>query len=192
MRRLYPFVLAVVVACGGGDDDDGAGPDADIPEGHCGDPVSDSRMDGMVEAHNVVRATATPAPDPALPPVCWSAALEAAAQEWASNCIMAHDPDSSQGENWAAWSAANDRTSQQIVGMWVDDEGPDYDYDAHTCNGGDALGCGHYTQIVWRDTAEIGCALQVCPNGLEDWADGREIWICRYMDPGNWFGERPY
>jgi pathogenesis-related protein 1 len=44
--------------------------------------------------------------------------------------------------------------------------------------------CGHYTQIVWRDTTSVGCAAQSCPQG--------EIWVCDYSPPGNYVGQHPY
>lgn len=43
---------------------------------------------------------------------------------------------------------------------------------------------GHYTQIVWRDTREVGCA--VARNGSDDFL------VCRYWPAGNWMGERPF
>jgi len=44
--------------------------------------------------------------------------------------------------------------------------------------------CGHYTQIVWRDTKQVGCGV------ARD--NRREIWVCNYDPPGNWVGHRPY
>ena len=46
------------------------------------------------------------------------------------------------------------------------------------------FGSGHYTQIVWRSTVEVGCA--VARSGLH------EVWVCRYSPPGNVVGQRPY
>ena len=43
---------------------------------------------------------------------------------------------------------------------------------------------GHYTQVVWRDTREVGCA--VARNGRDDFL------VCRYWPAGNWMGERPF
>jgi pathogenesis-related protein 1 len=44
--------------------------------------------------------------------------------------------------------------------------------------------CGHYTQIVWRNTKAVGCA--VGGKGA------REVWVCDYDPPGNYVGQRPY
>ena len=43
---------------------------------------------------------------------------------------------------------------------------------------------GHYTQIVWRDTREVGCA--VASDGREDFL------VCRYWPSGNWMGQVPF
>jgi hypothetical protein len=43
---------------------------------------------------------------------------------------------------------------------------------------------GHYTQVVWRDTREVGCA--VARNTRDDFL------VCRYWPSGNWMGERPF
>jgi pathogenesis-related protein 1 len=51
-----------------------------------------------------------------------------------------------------------------------------------SCNGV----CGHYTQIVWRTSINLGCALQDCP-GL---TYGNTI-VCDYGPGGNG-GGAPY
>ena len=48
-----------------------------------------------------------------------------------------------------------------------------------------ASGCGHYTQVIWRNTQRVGCGVAVCPNGAE-------IWTCNYDPPGNYLGQNPY
>ena len=39
----------------------------------------------------------------------------------------------------------------------------------------------HYTQIIWPDTREVGCALAT--------VNGRDALVCRYSPPGNIFGQ---
>jgi pathogenesis-related protein 1 len=38
--------------------------------------------------------------------------------------------------------------------------------------------CGHYTQIVWPSTEEVGCGMAVCPSL-------GQVWACRYRPRGN-------
>ena len=171
--------LGVLTACGPSEDD--------------GDGPLDPRMNGMVEAHNAVRASAEPTPTPALEPLVWSRALEEDAADYAAKCIWDHDiallTQLEQGENLAAWSEADFASDQDAVDGWAS-EIAFYDYDANTCVPGEQ--CGHYTQVVWRETREVGCAVAACPNGLDGWPEGREIWVCRYSPPGNYVGEKPY
>ena len=50
---------------------------------------------------------------------------------------------------------------------------------------GDWRDVGHYTQIIWRDTIEVGCA-----GALG--SDGRYRYVCRYNPPGNYYGRLVY
>ena len=43
---------------------------------------------------------------------------------------------------------------------------------------------GHYTQVVWRDTKEVGCAIA---RGNQD-----DFLVCRYWPAGNWIGQIAY
>lgn len=44
---------------------------------------------------------------------------------------------------------------------------------------------GHFSQIVWRATTQVGCATQQCSGGLSG-ADGvpPSFTVCNYMPPG--------
>ena len=46
-------------------------------------------------------------------------------------------------------------TPAQVVDAWAS-EAPGYDYKTNSCR---AATCGHYTQMVWRNTHEVGCAV---------------------------------
>jgi uncharacterized protein YkwD len=131
----------------------------------------------MLAAHNAVRARLK------LPPLKWSERLAGVSQQWASTLVargqFVHNPDSSYGENLFAVTGAA-AAPAQVVKAWAS-EARNYDYRGNKCRAGQ---CGHYTQIVWRDTSEVGCG--VARGG------GREVWVCNYDPPGNWVGERPY
>ena len=45
---------------------------------------------------------------------------------------------------------------------------------------GNWIDVGHYTQIIWKDTQEVGCALT---NN-----DQNDVLVCRYLPSGNWRG----
>ena len=43
---------------------------------------------------------------------------------------------------------------------------------------------GHYTQLMWRDTGRVGCAVAA--------GEQYEILVCRYRTAGNVVGEEPF
>ena len=61
-------------------------------------------------------------------------------------------------------------------------EKKDYNYNKNKCKSG-AM-CGHYTQIVWKNTTKVGCAQIEC--------GGMITWVCNYDPPGNYVGQKPY
>lgn len=130
----------------------------------------------MLDAQNVIRARV------GVPPLIWSAALAEAAQDWADYLVAAgaffHSPDNRYGENLYAISGGA-ASLNDVVSAWAS-ESAGYDVRSDACTGV----CGHYTQIVWRTTRELGCAVA---TDVE-----REVWVCEYDPPGNYVGFRPY
>ncbi|MCI5139186.1 MAG: hypothetical protein D3922_12405, partial [Candidatus Electrothrix sp. AR1] len=56
-----------------------------------------------------------------------------------------------------------------------------YDYATNSCHSV----CGHYTQVVWRSTKEVGCGMASCN-------DKAQLWVCQYNPRGNMLGQKPY
>ncbi len=146
-------------------------------------PISAAAAE-FLAAHNTVRAAvATPTP---LPPLTYSATLEASAQAWVNNlkntqaCALVHS-GGPYGENlFAGWGATF--TPTQVVNSWTAEKAF-YNYASNSCATGKV--CGHYTQIAWRNTTQIGCAQAICPSGTQ-------VWACQYSPPGNYVGQLPY
>lgn len=142
-----------------------------------------SRLDAvtiqeMLRAHNQVRSQRE------LPPLRWSLRLEALAHEWAVHLselgALEHDHTRRVGQNlFASWGSTS--RPAFVVSKWAD-ESKDYDERRFRCASGHA--CGHFTQLIWRDTREVGC-------GVARRGDG-EYWVCYYSPPGNFIGEHPY
>jgi pathogenesis-related protein 1 len=130
----------------------------------------------MVVLHNAVRTrVGTRA-------LKWSGDLASVAQQWADHLIesgqFAHSHNPKYGENLYEIEGGV-ATPADVVRAWAE-EVRDYDYSSNSCRGV----CGHYTQIVWGDTREVGCAVAR--------AGRREVWACEYDPPGNWVGRKPY
>ena len=140
-------------------------------------------LKGMTDAHNRYRQKT------GVPNLVWDANLASYAQQWANylkstkNCGMQHRPRSGTyaqkyGEN-LAWSSGRHMSPYDVVKMWYD-EISDYNYSNNSCRSV----CGHYTQVVWKKSKRVGCALATCGRA--------EVWACNYYPPGNYIGEKPY
>ncbi|PON86804.1 Cysteine-rich secretory protein, allergen V5/Tpx-1-related [Trema orientale] len=110
--------------------------------------------------------------------------LASYAEQYASkhinDCNLVHS-GGPYGEN-LAWSGG-ELSGVDAVKMWVNEK-VNYDENSNTC----ALGkvCGHYTQVVWRNSVRLGCAKVRC-NGNKGTFIG-----CNYDPPGNYIGQRPF
>ena len=123
-------------------------------------------------------------------PLRWSPVLAANAARWAAHLstlpALEHD-DSLDVEGENLWRGSKDAyTPEDMVTLWIDEKAafkngvfPD------VSTSGQWEDVGHYTQVVWRTTVQVGCALTVA--GGED-----EVLVCRYMEGGNFEGEMTY
>jgi uncharacterized protein YkwD len=126
-----------------------------------------------IDAHNRVRAKHCAAP------LTWSAKLAQAAQQWANalrakSCSFGHS-GGAYGENLAAGTSGT-LAPASVVGMWYD-EVSQYRFP----DGGFSMKTGHFTQVVWRGTRQVGCGRSQC--------NGMDIYVCEYDPPGNWEGQ---
>lgn len=128
-----------------------------------------------------------------IPALRWNESLAASARQWADRLSridrLEHAPDdpgddNPQGENlWAGTRGYY--SAENMVGYWVEEK-------AHFRPGtfpqnsrtGRIEDVGHYTQVMWRNTREVGCALS---KGAE-----HDILVCRYNSAGNVIGEKPF
>ena len=137
----------------------------------------------FLDAHNDWRKSV------GINPLRYSFDLEKEAQEWSKTlienyfCKIMHNPLRSGGENLYWHSNYKMVTPTDAVDAWGS-ELKDYDYNTNTCANGKV--CGHYTQLVWADTNEVGCAVRRCDAGKQ------VVVVCNYNPAGNWVGEKPY
>lgn len=120
----------------------------------------------------------------------WSHALTRDARAWANELAargapLRHSPDLralAQGEN--LWKGTRGRYApQQMIDLFIAERRmfrPGIFPDVSTT--GRWSDVGHYTQIVWPDTQEVGCASAVNAR--------HEVLVCRYWPAGNVMGYR--
>jgi len=147
----------------------------------------------MLAAHNRWRAQV------GVGELTYSPSLEVSAQAWAdqlkqtNQCRMQHSKTEGRyGENlyWSSalrWSDGRREQAQvppaKVVDSWGSEK-RDYSYEKNSCKPGKV--CGHYTQVVWKTSTEVGCAMAVCADSQD------QVWVCQYQPAGNWVGRKPY
>ena len=117
------------------------------------------------------------------PPLVWNNDLAAASEVWAEGCQIGHDPQRDFngmvfGENIAAGTFGF--SVEDLGKLWIDEEIDSWNCQNDTCA---QEPCGHYTQIIWNETEEVGCGAAVCGN--------QNFLVCRYLPAGNVVGLRP-
>ena len=194
-------IIVLVAACDGDVDDNGSPTDsgtgggtADVPGG-VGEPTN---LMGITAAHNQVRAmvdTSGIAAGP-LPAMVWDPDLAAHANAWATMCV---DNDAPAGlvdhsstayrSNVAGYAYVGENVfgsggtvsnGTVAVQTWASEKAN------FTYPDGCAGTCGHYTQVVWRTSVNLGCANVTC-NSLQY----KGVVLCMYGPGGN-SGGAPY
>lgn len=144
--------------------------------------LSQDKQQTLVAVHNRYRAEVD------VPDLEWSDDIARSAQEWADHLATTNSfghSSSSYGENlWTGTAGAF--SLEDMVSGWGEEKeffiaNAPFPNVSTTGNWADV---GHYTQIVWRDTTEVGCAIAT--------GSGRDTLVCQYNPPGNYQGEMPF
>ena len=135
--------------------------------------LTETEISEILEAHKKARA------DVNLPPLTWNCRLAKMAQEWANRGIVEHRPENDFGENIAATEAAD---TSPVVGVkdWLTEKSF-WNNTAAQCQTGKS--CYHYTQVVWKDTTEVGCGINRKASGKM-----KMLFVCNYDPAGNFPG----
>jgi uncharacterized protein YkwD len=147
-----------------------------------------SNLDGRIlGCHNRERSSLD------IPALAWDPALERDAELWARHLTavgyLVHSPDEPanpdpEGEN--LWAGTRGYYGPEaMVGLWIAEK-KDFvpGIFPHNSSTGDLEAIGHYTQVMWRSTKAVGCAVA---HGRDD-----DFLVCRYSEGGNVIGEKPF
>ncbi|NWW45533.1 PI16 inhibitor, partial [Pedionomus torquatus] len=149
--------------------------------------LSDEEKRIILDGHNKYRSQVSP-PAMDMLKMTWDTELEAFAQAYAEKCIWDHNKERGRrGENLFAMAPILDL--EFAVEDWNAEE-KYYNLTTSTCVPGQM--CGHYTQVVWASTHQIGCGSKFCEKieGIE--TEDMYLLVCNYYPPGNMKGRKPY
>lgn len=175
---LAAAMLALLLGCAGG-------PERVVERRYAQAPAPRGAAllrDAMLAAHDAARTAV------GVPPLRWDARLAADAQLYAAAMARtgrfehAHQPQGPgrQGENlWTGTRGAY--RYAEMVAAWADER---RDFINRPTPGFSRTGrwqdVAHYTQMIWRDTTTVGCAVAA---EVRD-----EYLVCRYSPAGNVMG----
>jgi uncharacterized protein YkwD len=124
--------------------------------------------------------------------------LNSTAQSWAKQMattgVFAHSSASQRngaGENLyvyytTAAAIATDTLANSAVKSWYD-EVAKYNY----ANPGFAASTGHFTQVVWKGSTQLGCGEAQGTKTLQGTKYKAFYVVCHYASPGNVIGQFP-
>ncbi|KAG6911826.1 hypothetical protein DXG01_000073 [Tephrocybe rancida] len=137
--------------------------------------TASSDVQSYLSSHNTIRAQHGAAA------LTWSDDLASKAQTWANKCVFQHSGGTlgRLGENLAAGTGSS-YGIQSAIKSWTD-EVSEY-------NSANPVP-SHFTQVVWKGTTQVGCAVQSC-DGIFDASFGKaKFYVCEYSPAGNVIGE---
>ncbi|KAI1693748.1 cysteine-rich secretory protein family domain-containing protein [Ditylenchus destructor] len=127
--------------------------------------------------------------------------LETTIQTYVNKCIVKHSPPEERygnntGENLFYWnSLINNTYALQSAMKWWWGELADFGFytpnqvltaENLKCNPNCNGTIGHFTNMAWETTREVGCGVTQCKD------QGITLVACNYSPGGNWVGKRVY
>ncbi|EJD04155.1 PR-1-like protein [Fomitiporia mediterranea MF3/22] len=144
--------------------------------GGSGSGTSNQDIQAYLNAHNNIRS------QHGASPLSWNDTLAVAAQKWANGCVFQHSGGKVGpfGENLAAGSGDYGITS--AITSWTN-EASQYNPSNPTAS--------HFTQVVWKGSSQLGCAVKTCAAGALFGANfgNSNMYVCEYFPEGNMLGD---
>ncbi|NXA37614.1 CRIS2 protein, partial [Eudromia elegans] len=147
------------------------------------DTLSTSKADQqklIVDKHNELRRGVNP-PASNMLKMEWNPETAKNAQVWANRCTFQHSPSAmrktnvSCGEN--LFMSSIPFSWPDVIQAWYDEE-RDFKYGIGKTRPSAMV--GHYTQLIWYSSYQVGCAVAYCPNSRYNY-----FYVCHYCPPGN-------
>jgi uncharacterized protein YkwD len=147
-----------------------------------GSNISPGDAQAILAYHNKVRS------DLNIPPLAWNSNLASFAQSWADslaikyNCKLIHRQPNQYGENiYGGYSSDSIKPVSAAIDWYSEIK----QYTYRKISEENWYNTGHYTQMIWKNTTEVGVGMATCPGG-------GVVIVANYNPPGNYMGEYPY
>ncbi|KAJ5793996.1 Ves allergen [Penicillium paradoxum] len=149
-----------------------------------------SYQESLLSNHNIHRSTH------GADALTWSDSLTESAKTLAMRCVYEHDTSIGErqyGQN-IGYGIEQSKVGEQIISqMMYSDEEPLFSglYGQANPDMTNFLDWGHFTQIVWKDTREVGCYTYTCASLKEGESSipNSPFTVCNYFPAGNYEGE---
>ncbi|XP_041661135.1 cysteine-rich venom protein ENH2-like [Cheilinus undulatus] len=156
--------------------------------------LSDDDVTAIVDKHNQLRSNVTPSATNMLK-MTWNEEAAKNARDVAKTCPEEHSTYSARkvgtifcGEN--IFVSTHEINLKEAIQAWYN-EVRNFDFTTQPLNEEQKMALlklvGHYTQVVWHNSKEIGCAQVFCPD-----LELPYILVCHYCPAGNTDITKPY
>lgn len=133
----------------------------------------------IVDVHNIARRNASATN---MLKMGWNSLAEKNARKWAQRCIYEHSKGEDRmadigacGENLFMSSVPS--TWSEAIQSWDNEK---YDFTYGVGPKSPQAMVGHYTQVVWFSSYQVGCAVAYCANQALKY-----FYVCQYCPAGN-------
>lgn len=147
---------------------------------YSGSKVSVYDAQEFIKQHNIARS------EVGVPEISWNTKLAKVAQRYAdflasNGCFLKHSENSDYGENLFMGDGAI-YTALDASNAWYEEK---KQYWYSKINYSNYMRIGHYTQMIWKNTSDVGLGVARCSNGSY-------IYVANYFPAGNYIGQYPY